>query len=75
VGSIEGPGGRTQYLPSIGQKLGAGGGQFDVAAVADEELGAKLAFEVLICCESDGPARCRRSAARPKCSSSATATK
>ena len=46
MGPIERPGCCAQHLSSIGQELTAGGRQFDVSAVADEELGPKLTFEI-----------------------------
>ena len=46
MGPIERPGGGAQHLSGIGQELAAGGRQLDVSAVADEELGPKLTFEV-----------------------------
>src|SRR6202011_3983046 len=47
AGPIERPFSGAQHLPSVGQELAAGGRQFDVSAVADEELGPKLTFETL----------------------------
>ena len=46
MGPIERPGRGAQHLPGIGQELAAGRSQFDVPAVADEELGPKLTFEI-----------------------------
>jgi hypothetical protein len=46
MGPIERPCSGAQHLSSIGQELAAGRRQFDVSAVADEELGPKLTFEI-----------------------------
>ena len=46
MGPIKGPGGGAQHLSGVGEELAARGRQLDVPAVADEKLGAKLAFEV-----------------------------
>ena len=46
MGPIERPCRGAQHLSGIGQELAAGGRQFDVSAVADEELGPKLTFEI-----------------------------
>ena len=43
---IERPCSGTQHLSSIGQELAARWRQFDVSAVADEELGPELTFEI-----------------------------
>jgi hypothetical protein len=45
-GPIERPGRGVQHLSSIGEELAAGGGQFNVSAIADEELGSELTFEI-----------------------------
>ena len=45
-GPIEGARRGVQHFSSIVQKLGAGGCQLDVPAVADEELGSELSFEI-----------------------------
>lgn len=46
AGPIERPCRGAQHLSGIGQELAAGGRQFDVSAVADEELRPKLTFEI-----------------------------
>ena len=46
MGPIERPCSGAQHLSGIGQELAAGGRQFDVSAVADEELGPELSFEI-----------------------------
>jgi hypothetical protein len=46
TGPIEGPCSGVQHFSSVGQELAAGWRQFDVPAVADEELGPNLSFEV-----------------------------
>src|ERR1700730_16357647 len=46
MGPIDRPRSSAQHLSSIGQELAAGRRQFDVSAVANEELGPKLTFEV-----------------------------
>ena len=46
MGPIERACGSAQHLSSVGQELAAGGRQLDVSAVADEELGPELTFEV-----------------------------
>ena len=46
MGSIDRPCSGTQHFSSIGQELAACRRQFDVPAVADEELGPKLTFEI-----------------------------
>jgi hypothetical protein len=46
MGPIERPFSGAQHLSSVGQEPGAGGRQFDVSAVANEELGPKLTFQI-----------------------------
>ena len=46
MGPIERPGSGSQNLSGIGEELAARGCQFDVSAVADEELGPQLTFEI-----------------------------
>ena len=46
MGPIERPCSGSQHLSGIGQEQPAGGRQFDVSAVADEELGSQLTFEI-----------------------------
>ena len=46
AGSIERPCRGAQDLSGIGQELAAGRRQLDVSAVADEELGPELTFEI-----------------------------
>jgi len=46
LGSIKRPRRGAQHLASIDQEPSAGGRQLDVSAVADEELGPELTFEI-----------------------------
>jgi hypothetical protein len=49
--------------------------QLDLAGAADEEVDPEFTLELADLLRQRGWAMCRRSAARPKCSSSATARK
>ena len=66
---------RVEDLARAHEERRPGRGQLDLALVAQQQLAPTSSSSWRICWLSGGWDMCRRSAARRKCSSSATATK
>jgi hypothetical protein len=75
LGGGDRPVGLRERPPGTVEQPAARLGQPDLAARADEEVGAELLLELPAATLSGGWAMCRRMAARLKLSSSATTTK